>query len=80
MLVPRTIPSLWQIGKHQNNYEALVQSKPVKVWRDNNKDDVINYNNITTLVTRLHGINSPKQSYAESYVVNSGPGCQVFRG
>ena len=82
VLVPGQYRGTWQIGKHQNNYEALVQSKPVKVWRDNNKDDVINYNNITTLVDEGYfGINIHRSNpYTESYVVNKwSAGCQVFK-
>ena len=50
VLVPGQYRGTWQLGKHQNNYEALVQSKPVKVWRDNNKDEVIDYENIKTMI------------------------------
>ena len=31
VLVPGQYRGTWQLGKHQNNYEALVRSKPVKV-------------------------------------------------
>ena len=43
ILVPNQYRSTWQLGKHQGKYEALVQRKKVAVWRDNNKDDVIDY-------------------------------------
>ena len=33
---------LWQIGLHQGQYSALVQRKPIKVYRDNNRDQLIN--------------------------------------
>ena len=45
ILVPGQYRSTWQLGKHQSKYEALVQRKPVKVYRDNNKDAIIDYNN-----------------------------------
>ena len=43
ILVPGQYRGTWKLGKHQNNYEALVQRKEVKVWRDNNKDEIIDY-------------------------------------
>jgi len=82
VLVPGQYRSTWQIGKHQNNYEALVQRKPVKVYRDNNKDEIIDYNSITTLVDQGYfGINIHRSNpYTESYVVNKwSAGCQVFK-
>jgi hypothetical protein len=82
VLVPGQYRGTWQLGKHQNNYEALVQAKPVKVWRDNNKDDIIDYNNIATLVDKGYfGINIHRSNpYTESYVVNKwSAGCQVFK-
>ena len=82
VLVPSQYRSTWKIGKHQNSYEALVQRKPVKVYRDNNKDEIIDYNNITTLVDQGYfGINIHRSNpYTESYVVNKwSAGCQVFK-
>ena len=82
VLVPGQYRSTWQLGKHQGRYEALVQRKPVKVYRDNNKDEVINYNNITTLVDEGYfGINIHRSNpYDQSYVINKwSAGCQVFK-
>ena len=82
VLMPGQYRSTWKIGKHQNSYEALVQRKPVKVYRDNNKDEIIDYNNITTLVDQCYfGINIHRSNpYTESYVVNKwSAGCQVFK-
>jgi hypothetical protein len=82
VLVPEQYRGTWQLGKHQGKYEALVQRKPVKVYRDNNRDDIINYNNITTLVDEGYfGINVHRSNpYDQSYVVNKwSAGCQVFK-
>ena len=82
VLAPGQYRGTWKLGKHQNNYEALVQRKPVKVYRDNNRDAVINYNNITTLVDEGYfGINIHRSNpYDQSYVVNKwSAGCQVFK-
>jgi hypothetical protein len=82
VLVPGQYRSTWQLGKHQGRYEALVQRKPVKVYRDNTKDETINYNNITTLVDEGYfGINIHRSNpYDQSYVINKwSAGCQVFK-
>ena len=38
ILVPNQYRGSHTIGMHQGKYEALKQQKPVKVYRDNNKD------------------------------------------
>jgi hypothetical protein len=38
IMVPDQYPGLYEIGKHKNQYSALVQVKPVKVFRDSNRD------------------------------------------
>lgn len=38
ILVPGYYKGCWKIGMHQGKYQALKQYKPVKVYRDNNKD------------------------------------------
>jgi len=82
ILVPGQYRSTWQLGKHQGKYEALVQRKPVKVYRDNNKDEIIDYNNIAlTLDQGYFGINIHRSNpYDQSYVINKwSAGCQVFK-
>jgi hypothetical protein len=82
ILVPGQYRSTWKLGKHQGKYEALVQRKPVKVYRDNNKDEIIDYNNIAlTLDQGYFGINLHRSNpYDESYVINKwSAGCQVFK-
>ena len=82
VLAPQQYRGTWKIGKHQNKYEALVQRKAVKVYRDNSKDDIIDYNNITTLVDEGYfGINIHRSNpYDQSYLVNKwSAGCQVFK-
>ena len=81
VLVPGQYRGTWQLGKHQNNYEALVQRKEVKVWRDNNKDKVIDYKSFHTISEGYFGINIHRSSpYDKSYLVNKwSAGCQVFQ-
>ena len=74
--------STWQLGKHQGKYEALVQRKQVKVYRDNSKDEIIDYNNISTEIDEGYfGINIHRSNpYDQSYAVNKwSAGCQVFK-
>lgn len=82
VLPPGQHRGVWSIGKHQNNYTALVQCKPLKVWRDNNKDEIIDYNNISTALDNGYfGINIHRSNpYDKSYLVNKwSAGCQVFQ-
>jgi hypothetical protein len=82
VLKPGQYRSTWELGKHQGKYEALVQRKPVKVYRDNNKDEVIDYDSMTTMIDEGYfGINIHRSNpYDQSYVVNKwSAGCQVFK-
>lgn len=64
------------IRLHQGKYEALGQNKPVKVWRDANKDMVYDENKIQEGV---FGINIHKAGADSTYVENWSEGCQVFK-
>lgn len=81
VLVPGQYRGTWKLGKHQNNYEALVQRKEVKVWRDNNKDEVIDYRQLKLINQGYFGINIHRSNpYDQSYVVGKwSAGCQVFQ-
>jgi len=81
VLVPGQYRGSWKLGKHQNNYEALVQRKPVKVWRDNNKDDIIDYIHLKLINEGYFGINIHRSNpYDKSYAVGKwSAGCQVFQ-
>lgn len=43
VIYPDQYPGLWQLGKHQGKYDALVQKRPITVIRDYNKDKKIDY-------------------------------------
>lgn len=79
ILVPNQYRGCWKIGKHNNQYLALVQAKPVSVYRDSNKDDVYDYDP-KTIDNGLFGINIHKSNqYRVSKTVdNWSAGCQVF--
>lgn len=77
-LIPNQYRGSHQIGLHQGKYEALRQQRPVKLWRDKNKDMTFDE---TIIDEGLFGINihrsNPKTESA--YVENWSEGCQVFK-
>lgn len=77
-LVPNQYRGSHKIGLHKQKYQALVQAKPVTVWRDANKDNKFD---TATTDTGLFGINIHKSNpIAESQLVeNWSEGCQVFK-
>lgn len=64
------------IGLHQGKYEALKQQKPVKVYRDTDKD--LEYDENKTQ-EGIFGINIHKAGPSSTYVENWSEGCQVFK-
>ena len=64
------------IRLHQGKYEALGQSKNVKVYRDANKDMKFDETKIDEGVC---GINIHKAGADSTYVENWSEGCQVFK-
>lgn len=64
------------IRLHQGKYEALGQQKPVKVFRDDNRDLIFDEKKITEGV---YGINIHKAGADSVYVENWSEGCQVFK-
>lgn len=64
------------LGLHQGKYEALRQVKPVKVYRDGNRDLTFDENKIAEGV---FGINIHKAGVDSTFVENWSEGCQVFK-
>ena len=64
------------LGKHQGKYEALKQARPVKVYRDPNRD--MTYDE-TKIQEGIFGINIHKAGADSTYVENWSEGCQVFK-
>jgi hypothetical protein len=64
------------IGLHQGKYEALKQAKPVKVYRDANKDMTYDESKIQE---GIFGINIHKAGADSTFVENWSEGCQVFK-
>lgn len=69
-----------KIGLHQGKYEALKQQKPLKVYRDNNKDGVYDLNE-NSLQEGIFGINIHKAGKfvnGSTQIDKWSAGCQVF--
>jgi len=64
------------LGLHQGKYEALKQQKPVKVYRDANRD--LNFEE-DKIQEGIFGINIHKAGADSTYVENWSEGCQVFK-
>lgn len=75
-LVPGQYRGSHTIGLHQGKYEALKQQKPVKVYRDKDKDMQYDENLIQE---GIFGINIHKAGADSTYVENWSEGCQVFK-
>lgn len=79
ILVPGQYRGCWMIAKHRGKYDALCQCKPVKVYRDGNKDDVYDLNP-ETIEEGIFGINIHRSNeYTTRETVDMySAGCQVF--
>lgn len=75
-LVEGQYRSSHSIGLHQGKYEALRQVKPLKVFRDANKDMVYDE---TKTETGIFGINIHHAGADSTFVENWSEGCQVFK-
>jgi hypothetical protein len=75
-LVPGQYRGSHTLGLHQGKYEALKQQKPVKVYRDANKDMTYDESKIQE---GIFGINIHKAGKDSTYVENWSEGCQVFK-
>ena len=64
------------LGLHQGKYEALKQQKPVKVYRDANRDMTYDESKIQE---GIFGINIHKAGVDSTFVENWSEGCQVFK-
>ena len=78
ILVPGQYRATYKIDKHRGKYDALCQrEKPVKVYRDGNKNEIYDWNP-ATLEEGLFGINIHKAGKLSSRVDTWSAGCQVF--
>lgn len=79
ILAPGQYRGCYGIGKHRGKYDALVQKKAVKVYRDNNKnrkyDFIPDKEDIGIFGINIHRSNEFKET---EYVNKYSAGCQVF--
>lgn len=78
ILTPGQHRGMWKLGLHRGDYRALVQRKPVTVFRDNDSDDTLDFDVPTE--TGLFGINGHRATkHGESKQVDKwSAGCQVI--
>ena len=79
LLVPNQYRSSWAIGLHRGQYKALVQYKPIKVYRDTNKDRILDFTTIS-IDEGMFGINIHRSNPQHTSKQNAkwSAGCQVF--
>ena len=77
ILVPGQYKGAYKIGIHRGKYRALCQKKPVKVYRDNNKNAIYDYDP-NNLEEGMFGINIHKAGKTSKRVDTWSAGCQVF--
>lgn len=75
ILKPGQYRGMWAIGKHQGKYDALKQVKDCTVYRDGNRDHILDAHGETD--TGLFGINHHKAGTHSSQVDKWSAGCQV---
>jgi len=78
ILVAGQYRGAYSIGKHRGQYLALVQSGKVKVYRDNDRDNILDMDP-ETIQDGYFGINIHKRSGDSDTVNGASAGCQVFR-
>lgn len=77
ILVPGVYKDAYAVGLHKGRYPALVQVRPVAVWRDNDRDRLPEK---TAFVDRgLFGINIHRASFGARLVGPDSAGCQVIK-
>lgn len=70
--------SSFGIGLHHNQYRCLVQTKPLTLWRDNNKDAILDFKGKTSEeIAGIH-IHRATASGVSKYVDKWSAGCQVI--
>lgn len=79
ILVPGQYRGCWKLGNHKGKYKALVQKRPVKVYRDGNMDMIYDMYP-ETINEGLFGINIHRsnEGYTRQTIDMYSAGCQVF--
>ena len=77
ILVPGQYKGAYKLGLHKGKYTALVQAKPVKVYRDNDKDNEYDYDP-EKIDEGYFGLNIHKAGTASSVINGWSAGCTVL--
>jgi len=80
ILKPGQYRGTYKVALHQGKYEALCQRKPLKVYRDDNRDDHYNLDE-STVQEGIFGINIHKAGKfvnGSTQIDKWSAGCQVF--
>jgi hypothetical protein len=79
LVVPNQYSGLWEVGFHRNKYKALVQKGDVSVYRDNNRDKILDFDT-ASIEKGVFGINCHRSNPRgkSSRVDKWSAGCQVF--
>jgi hypothetical protein len=79
ILAPAQYVDTYSIGLHRGKYEALVQVAPVKIWRDYDRNAILDFSNGVE-ISGLLGINIHHASaYGTTKTIDRySAGCQVF--
>ena len=78
LLKPGQWTDSWKLGLHRGEYKALVQCKPITVFRDTDKDAIAEENAKTD--TGLFGINIHRANprWTSKFIDKWSAGCQVL--
>lgn len=77
IMVPGQYLEAYSFGLHRMKYKALIQIKPVKVFRDNTKDSQCDMQ-VSSIEEGLFGINIHRASLKTMLVGADSAGCQVI--
>lgn len=80
ILVPNQYRGAFKLGLHKGKYEALVQAKALKVYRDKNRDSILDYNPSDIVEQENIGINihGPYKDVVLENIEKYSAGCTVF--
>ena len=78
LLKPGQYIDSWKLGLHRNQYKALVQCKPITVFRDKDRDAIAEETAVTD--TGIFGINIHRANpnFISKFVDKWSAGCQVI--
>jgi len=88
ILIPGQYRGAYKLGKHRGQYDALIQTGgPVRLWRDNNRDEALDMDAASVSEPTFAGINIHRatsrtdgESGGGSQTVDRwSAGCQVFQ-